>query len=109
MNRHFNPLLEKLGLERKGYHAFRRFRVTHLRENQVPEDLIRFLLGHKDRTITDKYSKLKADGRFRRAVAEQVGLGFELPASAVVGNDGLGANVAPNAPKIDTVELSVVA
>jgi len=109
MNRHFNPLLKKLDLERKGYHAFRRFRVTHLRENRVPEDLIRFWVGHKERTMTDKYSKLKADGRFRRGVAEQVGLGFELPASAVVENDGLGAYVAPNAPKIDMSELPVVA
>lgn len=109
MNRHFNPLLKKLGLERKGYHAFRRFRVTHLRENRVPEDLIRFWVGHKDRTMTDKYSKLKADGRFRRDGAEQVWLGFELPASAVAEKDGLGAYVAPNAPKIDTLELAVVA
>ena len=112
MNRHFNPLLKKLGLERKGYHAFRRFRVTHLRYNRAPEDLIRFWVGHMDKTMTDRYSKLKADGRFRRAVAEQVGLGFELPVSAVVendGNDGLGAYVAPNAPKIDTSELPVVA
>jgi len=80
-----------------------------VRANQAPEDLIRFWLGHKDRTMTDRYSKLKADGRFRRQVAEQVGLGFELPASAVMENGGLGAYVAPNAPKIDTLELFVVA
>jgi hypothetical protein len=44
----------------------------------------------------------------RREVAEQVGLGFDLPASAVVEHAGLGAYVAPNAPKIDMLELSGV-
>src|SRR5580698_4840442 len=44
------------------------------------EDLIRFWLGHANRSVTDVYSKLKEDVAFRKKVAEQVGIGFELPA-----------------------------
>ena len=65
-----------------GFHAFRRYRVTHLRKNLVPEDLIKFWVGHAPQTVTDVYSKLKADVRFRQSVAEKVGLGFELEHSS---------------------------
>jgi len=61
-----------------GFHAFRRFRVTHIRKNMVPEDLIRSWIGHAQKTATDEYSKLKHDVRFRKHVAESVGLGFNL-------------------------------
>ena len=61
-----------------GFHAFRRFRVTHLRKNMVPEDLIKFWIGHSPQTVTDVYSKVKNDVQFRREVAEKVGLGFEM-------------------------------
>jgi integrase len=109
--RRFYPLLRRLGIEQKGFHAFRRFRNTHLSEKEVPDRLIQFWMGHKDRTMTDRYTKLRRVVSFRKAWAEKVGLGFELPApaSVVVDNDGLGAYVAPNAPKIDTLELAVVA
>ena len=61
-----------------GFHAFRRFRVTHLRKNMVPEDLIKFWIGHAPKTVTDEYSKVKNDVEFRKDVAEKIGLGFEL-------------------------------
>src|SRR5437870_9179807 len=61
-----------------GFHAFRRFRVTHLRKSMVPEDLIKFWIGHAPQTVTDVYSKVKNDVKFRREVAEKVGLGFEI-------------------------------
>jgi integrase len=76
LNRHLNPALEALGIGRRGFHAFRRFRVTQLRKNRVPEDLIRFWLGHANRTVTDGYSRLKEDVQFRREWAERVGVGF---------------------------------
>jgi type IV secretory pathway VirB4 component len=44
----------------------------------APEDLIRFWLGHANKSITDIYSKVKDDVTFRREVAEQVGVGFEI-------------------------------
>ena len=34
--RRFYPLLKRLGIETKGFHAFRRFRNTHLSEKEVP-------------------------------------------------------------------------
>lgn len=61
-----------------GFHCFRRFRVTHLRKNRVPEDLIRYRIGHADQSITDGYSKVKEDRPFRAQWAETVGLGFGL-------------------------------
>lgn len=41
--------------------------------------LVRFWLGHANRSITDAYNKLKEDAAFRKKLAEQVGIGFELP------------------------------
>jgi hypothetical protein len=46
-----------------------------LRRTITPSDgdLVRFCLGHANRSVTDRYSKLKEDVRFRKKVAEQVG------------------------------------
>jgi integrase len=60
-------------------HAFRRFRVTHLRTMDVPEDFIKFWLGHSEKTITDRYSKMKERLESRRKWANEAGLGFEMP------------------------------
>jgi integrase len=73
-----HPLLRELKQPKTGAHAFRRFRTTWLRKQLAPEDLIRFWLGHANKSITDVYSKLKEDVEFRKKVAEQVGIGFEL-------------------------------
>jgi len=35
-------------------------------------------LGHANKSVTDVYSKLKEDVTFRKEVAEEVGIGFEL-------------------------------
>jgi integrase len=79
LRRSLHPILHGLGREKAGFHAFRRFRVTHLRKSRVPEDLIRFWIGHADKTITDEYSQIREDVEFRRFTAEQCGLGFTLP------------------------------
>jgi len=68
-----------MGRETCGFHSFGRFRVTHLRKNRVPEDLVRFWIGHADKSVTDGYSKVKEDVSFRMVCAENAGLGFELP------------------------------
>jgi integrase len=93
-----HPLLEKLKQPKSGAHAFRRFRATWLRKQRAPEDLIRFWLGHANKSVTDDYSKLKEDVAFRKKVAEQVGIGFELPASDTV--------VAPNCTQSQLLSAS---
>jgi integrase len=67
-------------LEVPGFHAFRRFRVTHLREQGTPEDILRFWIGHADKSITDRYSKMSKRIQTRKDWAEKAGLGFNLPA-----------------------------
>ncbi len=64
--------------EKTGFHSFRRFRVTHLRKQGTPEDLLRFWIGHGDKTVTDRYAKLSEDVAFRKTQAERVGIGFNL-------------------------------
>jgi integrase len=64
----------------KGFHSLRRFRTTSLRSKQVPEDLVRYWVGHSTSSITDRYSKLSSDTIIRRAEADRCGLGFDLPA-----------------------------
>lgn len=79
LHRSLYPILAKLHVEKSGFHAMRRYRATWLRKSRVPEDLIRFWLGHADRTVTDGYSRLSEDMEYRRMGAEQTGLGFALP------------------------------
>ena len=93
-----HPLLEKLKQPKSGAHAFRRFRATWLRKQCAPEDLIRFWLGHANKSVTDDYSKLKEDVEFRKKVAEQVGIGFEVPASDTL--------VAPNCTQSELLSAS---
>jgi integrase len=83
LRRSLHPLLQEVGTEKVGFHSFRRFRTTHLRKNRVPEDLLRFWIGHADKTITDKYCKVQEDTAFRNEVAEKVGLGFVLESPIV--------------------------
>jgi len=67
-----------------GFHAFRRFRTTHLRSEGMPEDIVMFWLGHKEKTITDRYSKMKERVQLRKEWAEKAGLGFKLHGEKVV-------------------------
>ncbi|MGB7728406.1 MAG: tyrosine-type recombinase/integrase [Candidatus Acidiferrum sp.] len=69
--------LKGLGIE--GFHSFRRFRITRLRELGTPEDIIRFWVGHAGASITDRYSKLADMKDLRKQWAQRSGLGFELP------------------------------
>ena len=64
-------------------HSFRRFRLTWLRKVGAPEDLLRAWLGHNEKSISDRYSKLKVDRAYRREQCQRAGLGFELPESEV--------------------------
>lgn len=68
--------LGPLGIE--GLHCFRRFRLTHLRCQNAPEDLIRFWMGHAGIGITDRYSKMAENLELRKTWAAKAGLGFSL-------------------------------
>jgi integrase/recombinase XerD len=78
LRRSLHPTLEKMGRPVCGFHAFHRYRVTHLRKQRVPEDLLRFWIGHADKSITDVYSKVREDLEYRKFTAEQAGLGFSV-------------------------------
>jgi integrase len=62
-----------------GFHCFRRFRITRMRESGVPEDIIRYWVGHAGLGITDRYSKLAEYKDLRKAWASKSELGFEVP------------------------------
>ena len=98
LNRHLHPSLKELGWSdpktrdgTAGNHAFRRFRNTFLRKSHVPDDLIQFWLGHAGKSMTDDYSQIRDDLKYRKLVAEQVGIGFELPPQT--------PSIVPNVPK----------
>src|ERR1043166_1151242 len=101
LRRGLHPALKELGQPKAGFHAFRRFRTTWLRKNRTPEDLICFWLGHADETVTDGYSKLREDVEYRKEVAAEVGLGFEISGQKPV--------VVPNVPRfaVSRVEQNV--
>jgi integrase len=80
LKRHLHPLLRVIGCKQSGFHAFRRFRVTYLRRNRVPENVLQYWIGHANKTVTDGYDKVKEDAEFRRMCAEAAGFGFEIPA-----------------------------
>ena len=68
--------LRKHGVQ---FHGLRRFRITHLREYGVPEDIIRFWVGHSTSAdITDRYSKLAENAALRKSWAQRAGILFDL-------------------------------
>lgn len=91
LRRTLHPILAELEQPKCGAHAFRRFRLTWLRQNTVPKDLEHFWMGHADEEVGDLYSQLESNIQFRKEVAEKIGLGFELPSQKAV--------VGPNGPK----------
>lgn len=61
-----------------GFHSFRRFRLTHLDKENVPEGLKRFWAGHAGQDVSERYVKIGSDIQARKFWAEKAGLGFEL-------------------------------
>ena len=108
LRRYLHPLLEQLGIEKQGFHGFRRFRVTHLESSTVPPALVKYWTGHANssdgevvrRTVTDKYVKMAKDTKFRAEVAERIGIGFELPKVETV-------EVVPSVPNSQEMEVVV--
>ncbi|HKO04243.1 MAG TPA: site-specific integrase, partial [Candidatus Acidoferrales bacterium] len=71
----------------KGFHAFRRHRISWLREQNCLPDLLLFWAGHSTKgSMTATYSKLSRDLKVRLREAERVGLGFAIPGEERVAN-----------------------
>ena len=108
LRRNLHPVLEKLGIEKQGFHGFRRFRVTHLESNVVAPALVRYWTGHAKpsdgevikQTVTDRYVMMSKDPKFRAEVAQRIGLGFELPKGKTV-------EVVPSVPSSQEMEVAV--
>ncbi len=62
-----------------GFHAFRRFRITHLKLQGVPDALIKFWVGHEAGDITEVYTQVGGEIESRKQWAAKAGLGFQLP------------------------------
>jgi integrase len=101
LRRTLHPILKDLNQPRCGFHAFRRFRLTWLRENGVPKDLEHFWMGHADEEVGDLYSMLKDKVGFRKKEVERIGLGFDILGKRPV--------VGPNGPKIEVAVSEEVA
>jgi integrase len=92
VRRFLHPALQKLEIEKQGFHGFRRFRVTHLESNNVPQALIDYWTGHAkmssgedvQKTMNQIYTKMEKETSFREDVAERIGIGFDLPKPSVV-------------------------
>jgi integrase len=79
-----HPAAKNLG-RKFGFHVFRRFRASVLREHGVLEDLVKLWLGHANENITDVYAEqLKKNVDLRQHWAVKAGLGFDLPTSPLV-------------------------
>ena len=63
----------------EAFHAFRRFRVTHLESENVPPRLIQYWIGHAAQNVTESYARMGKNLEVRRRECERAGLGFQLP------------------------------
>ena len=79
LRRGLHPLLAELGIPRCGFHAFRRYRNTHLRQKSCPDSLLKMWMGHKARGMSELYDKSKEDLTYRQIVALSMGTGFDVP------------------------------
>jgi len=79
LRRELHPLLDGLKISLCGFHSFRRFRNTFLRQSRCPDALLKFWMGHSPKDMTDLYDKSSEDLPYRRHVAKAMGVGFVLP------------------------------
>jgi integrase len=79
LKRELHPLLATLGIGKRGFHSFRRFRNTHLRQSRCPTGIQKFWMGHAGESMTDTYDRSAEDLQYRKDVAVSMGTGFEIP------------------------------
>jgi integrase len=65
---------------KEGFHAFRRFRITHLDTVGVPPGLQRFWTGHAAGDVHETYIRMGEKIEERKTWAAKAGLGFQLEA-----------------------------
>jgi integrase len=63
----------------EGFHAFRRFCISHWENFGVPQSVTMFWSGHAAGTVHEKYIKVRENIEMRKQWVERAGLGFELP------------------------------
>jgi len=99
LRRSLHPILVGMGRPKCGFHAFRRFRNTYLRnKTECPDGLRQFWMGHAGNSMDDLYDKIREDVQFRQQMAERAGLGYKLPEFVV-----------PVVPRIQTAEIALTA
>ena len=82
LRREFHPVLKAAEIPKAGFHGFRRNRNTFLRNvARCPDGLLKYWLGHADKSMSDLYDKVREDEKFRRGQAKKVGVGFVVPKS----------------------------
>jgi integrase len=84
LRRGLHPVLEALGISMRGFHSFRRYRNTFLRQSHCPDGLLKFWMGHSDKSLSDTYDRSREDEQYRKDVAKAMGVGFVLPAAISV-------------------------
>lgn len=65
-------ILARLNIPRVGLHSFRHGRVSMLRRNGVPDDLVKEWVGHSSLRVTNRYTHF--GDSYRREVAQKVGI-----------------------------------
>jgi integrase len=80
LRRHLHPALEEVKFEKSGAHAFRRYRNTFLRSTSCPLTLINYWLGWSGDSMSEHYDRSVLVAKFRKDVADRVGVGFDVPA-----------------------------
>ncbi|HXN17151.1 MAG TPA: tyrosine-type recombinase/integrase [Candidatus Binatus sp.] len=81
LRRGLHPVLAALGMSMRGFHSFRRYQNTFLRQSHCPDGLLKFWMGHSDATLSDTYDRSREDEQYRKDVAKAMGVGFVLPAT----------------------------
>jgi len=87
LKRSLHPILAKAAFQKCGFHAFRRFRNTYLRNyTSCPNGLRNYWLGWSGKDMSDHYDKVREDVAFRSEVADRIGLGFEILLASIPAN-----------------------
>jgi integrase len=80
----FAVIVRGMGREGVRFHAFRRFREAVLQASECRELLIDYWMGHSNTGMGSRYTKqLVQNRKFREEWTDKVGLGFEIPKSAI--------------------------
>jgi integrase len=70
--KHLRSLLKRLGMPHGTLHSFRHGRVSHLRQQGVPDSLVTKWIGHSSLRMTDHYTHY--DAAFEQKIAAECGL-----------------------------------